>query len=777
MASNQRFRPYVGPKGSQPPHPRDPPEGAAPLERWGDEREEGGYQGPALGKDELHGGSPPGLTQDDVAERAAAGAPAKSEWAEVSQGEQPRGDPSEPDWEKLTKDAYRTAINFFDENYRQKLDDSLRAFNNQHPADSKYNSETFRKRSHRYRPKTRTIIRKNEAALCAALFSNMDLIETEAANPADKEEVVSAEVMKALLQERLTVTMPWFKFAIGAMQDAQTQGAVCAHSYWKYEAYTTPRGEYKVRNDKPVQDLVPLENFLFDPNADWTDVVGSSPYLIHKIPMYIGEVMERMRNPDPKGNTWIEYSEQDIAGVRKTGEEGATRAIRAGTAEDPAAAEREINAYQIVWVHRHIHRIEGVDWDWYTLDSRLLLSDPEPLETNVWFGDRPYVLGVCLIETHRPIPASLPTLTRALQDEANDIDNQLSDNMKFILNKRWLVRRGANVDTPSLIRNVPGGSTMVNDVDKDVKEVTWPDIPQSAYEQTNRNNADFDDLAGNFNPMALSQTRTPRESFRTVNAVQSPAMMMTEYTLMTLVQTFLLPVMRQLVLLEQYYETDQVMLAIAGTKSQIMKKFGVDQVTDAILEKRMSVNINLGMGATDPSMKLQRFSGALTTMANLSKQPPGGVDLGECFKELLALSGYRDSIRFMQNGQDPEKMRMMLMIRQLTEKLKALELDKRNKHEANVVKLVTGREANIVKLLTAQKEDDHQNRHLLVGHLLELEKMDRQAEMARTLQAEGAMQSQAQQAQGAAQAAGAAETAGKNQMALAKLKGRSGRPA
>jgi hypothetical protein len=57
-----------------------------------------------------------------------------------------------------------------------------------------------------------------------------------------------------------------------------------------------------------------------------------------------------------------------------------------------------------------------------------------------------------------------------------------------------------------------------------------------------------------------------------------------------------------------------------------------------------------------------------------------------------------------------------------------------------------------VKLLTAAKEDDHQSRHLLVGHLLEMEKVDRQAEIQRTQQAEGAVQAQAQQAQGAMQA-------------------------
>ena len=72
--------------------------------------------------------------------------------------------------------------------------------------------------------------------------------------------------------------------------------------------------------------------------------------------------------------------------------------------------------------------------------------------------------------------------------------------------------------------------------------------------------------------------------------------------------------------------------------------------------------------------------------------------------------------------------------------------DKNREREANV-KLITSREGNITKLALAGKEDDHQSRHLLIGHLLEMEKADKMQQNASTLQAEGAMQSQAQQAQ------------------------------
>lgn len=750
MVDVNRYRPFVGGKRPKtgPPGQPDPPtstEGQLIRNKMANERDEVGapMQVPE---------PPPGVDDPESKgyREGRTGEPEHVEGEEDTAGTGARdeGQDDEPNWEERARNAYRTSTDFTDTNFRKPLEDSLRAFNNQHPSDSKYNSETFRKRSNLYRPKIRTIIRKNEAALCAALFSNLDLIETEPFNTSDLEEIVSAEVMKALLQYRLTVTMPWFQFAMGAMQDAQTQGIVIAHSYWKYKA-TSTRGDYAVKEDRPCQELIPAENFRFDPSAKWYDVVNTSPYLIELIPMYIGEVKERMDLPDPKGRTWAYLDEEIIASCVQNDDES-TRMARNNNQQDTTQQPREVTDYDIVWVHRHIHKWRGEDYEFYMLASKYMLTEAEPMENNVWFGERPYVIGTCCLETHKAIPASLATLLRPLADASNDLENQGSDNLKFILNKAWFVKRSANVDTTSLVRNVPGRVTMVNDPEKDVKEVSWPDLPASLYQEKARVDADFDNLGGNFNPMTLAQTRTPRESFRTLNAVQSPAMMMTEYTLMTLVQTFLLPCLRQLVLLEQYYETDQVLMKIAGEKAKVLQRFGVNEVTDAILEKRMSVNVNLGMGATDPTTKQQRFSGALNTYAGVTKAPPPGLDLKEVGKELFALAGYRDAMRFFID-QDPEKIKMLQTIQALTRKLQVQEIDKRNKHESNVVKLVTSREGNLTKLAMAAKEDDHQSRHLLIGHLLEMEKIDKTAENARTLQAEGAMQGQATQAQGADQ--------------------------
>lgn len=626
-----------------------------------------------------------------------------------------------PNWDRMAKEAYRDSTNYIDTNYRKKWEDSLRAFNNQHPQDSKYNMDIFRKRSHSFVPKTRAVIRKNEAAAAAAFFSNLDTVSIQAANMADPKQRVSAEVMQQIIQYRLTHTIPWFQILVGALQDAQTQSACIAHIYWRFIA----RGkQMEVLEDRPVIDLIPIENIRFHPAADWTDPLHTSPYLIHLFPMYVGDVKDRMDRPDPKGRRWMYYDEAALRQYLDS-EDDSTRQTRLRLAEDPTKARSRVSDYDVVWIHRHIHRYRGQDYEWYTLSSEKRLTDPEPLKRTVFHGRRPYEMGRAILETHKALPMSMPELVRGIQDDLNDTRNQRNDNVKFVLNKRWKVKRGSNTDQASLIRNVPGGITQVNNME-DVEPIEWQDVTQSAYLEEDRITGNFDELAGNFNPMQVAQQRTPRESERTMLAVQAPSSLLTEYLLKTFVETFVLPVVRQLVLLEQNYETDQTVLTLAGEKAQIRQKFNIDAVTDSLLEQELTTQINVGMGATDPTMKLQRFVYGIMNLAKVAAKPPPGINITEVYKEVFALSGYQDGTRFLSAG-DPEKVKLQQQLQQLTLAYKQKVGDK---SEKNKLDFKAKQDKTLVDLFKQDKQHTHEKVLALADHIMSLDQQQNQAALA-----------------------------------------------
>jgi hypothetical protein len=230
-------------------------------------------------------------------------------------------------WLGKSQSALLSSTSFVDSNYRAQWENNLNAFQSKHHASSKYNSPEYRWRSRIFRPKTRAAIRNNESAAAAAFFTNNDVVSVTAVNPGNKAQQASAEVMQALLQYRLTKTIPWFVTLIGGFQDASVIGVVASYQSWKYreievesEILSENLGESfkekttKVIEDRPDIELIPVENIRVHPAANWRDPVNSSPYLLRLIPMYVIDVKNRMSENSSKlqNNQWITLSDEEI---------------------------------------------------------------------------------------------------------------------------------------------------------------------------------------------------------------------------------------------------------------------------------------------------------------------------------------------------------------------------------------------------------------------------------------------------------------------------------
>lgn len=670
-----------------------------------------------------------------------------------------------PDWLRLAQRAFQSSTNYVDANYRRGWEDSIRAFNNQHSSDSKYNSPAYDKRSKLFRPKTRTIIRKNEAAAAAAFFSSMDVTSVQAVDPNNQAEIASAAIMKELLQHHLTKTIPWFQIVLGGLQDAQTTGVSCAHVYWDYEernpenialdalqeaktaveeseeypkqselpngamqateqgGLTEETGMPKVAavivvqsgpdvvKDAPAIDLIPIENIRIDPGANWTDPINTSPYVIHLIPMYAMDVKENM-----KAGKWHKMSDSEIAAATEITPDS-TRITRNKNKDDPYTADaRDVSDYEIVWVQRHIHKHNGDDWEFYTLGDIAMLTEAALLKDTVFTGKRPYVMGCCNIETHKVMPSSIPQLSKGLQDETNEVANQRIDNVKFVLNKKWFVKRGKEADVQGLLRNVPGGVVMLDDPQGDVKEVTWDDVTASSFQEHSALSMEMDELLGNFNPAALMIAGANNSPAKNMAMLSNSQGTLTEYLLRTYVETFIQPVLRMLMLLEQRYETDQTVLAIAGKRAQLFQRFGIDKVTDELLENELTLSVNVGMGATDPSAKLNKFIAGITAYSAVMSRPIPGLNIQEVGKEIFGHLGYADGSRFTTND-NPQVLQLQQQLQQAMAMIQQLQQKAKEKQTGHLVSLQKTRETNQTTIAKTQIQQENENKRSLATHM------------------------------------------------------------
>lgn len=648
------------------------------------------------------------------------------------------------EWIKLAQDAYSRSTNYMDANYRKQYEDNLRMFQSKHPRDSKYNSDAYKFRSRVFRPKSRSVLRKNEATAVMAFFSNPDVVSIDPINQDDPTQLASSAIMKELLQYRLTKTIPWFLTLIGGFQDAMTVGLVCSMQIWRYRAKTTnvkqtaflpdfgeveiEVPETKIIEDRPSIDLFPIENVRFDPAAAWHDIVGTSPYLILQIPMYINDVLDNMESEDRAGNKWKRLSKEKLLAARVTGIDP-IRQARTDNREDAEAVTSQVNEFDVVMTHLNFIKTGDTTYVYYTLEDKYLLSEPMPLEEmflHCQDGRPPVQIGFCVIETHKPVPTSVIGLTSELQKEANEIANQRLDNVKFVLNKRWIIRRGANIDVESLMRNVPGGATLANNVNDDMREVNWQDVTSSAYQEQNLVNNDFDDLAGNFAQSSVQTNRSLNETVGGMRLMAQGANLMTEYTIRVLVETWIEPVLRQLIKLEQAYETDEVILAIAAQKAQLFQQYGMNQVTDSMLNQELTISVNIGMGATDPDARLQKFQNSMALYAKLAMEGPPDQNLPEIRKQLFGLSGFRDGEKFFTKGVDPK-------VQQLMEKLKGVEQQAQQMIQQAKDQL-NGRERQLDQRETKMQLDEMRNSvgqdHQKAMHEMQMQMMEHRQDMA-----------------------------------------------
>lgn len=577
-------------------------------------------------------------------------------------------------------DIYTNSTDYLNANITLGWERNLYHFRNEHAPGTAYLRQDW-KRSRTFRPKTRSNVKAQEASHAAAAFTTQDYLDAQPYDQTNERQVLSAAIAKALMQYRLETDIPWFLTSQGAYQDTKVYGICVSHQYWKYEqdeqivpafddtglpitqknedtGEDVAMGESKitVRHDKPCCDLVEPENFRFDPLCDWRRPHESSPYLVYLWPLYAGEARQMMEKVDPKtGQTpWRKYSIQDLLATRKENVDNRTRRAREGHHRIDPTNQRSSDEFTMLWAHLNIVREAGVDIAWWTMGCELVLTDPVPLTEmypHLAPGERPFVVGFSTIEAHRNYPDGDVAQSAPIQAEINDIANQRLDNVKLVLNKRYFVRRGSQIDLDALMRNVPGGGVMVNDPEKDVNVIPTPDVTGSSYQEQDRLSSDFDELVGSFNQSTIAKGDKTVDRTGAMDQLQGAAGAVQDYGVKIFFETWMEPVLRQLVKMEQMYETDQVVLATAAKKTNLWIKYGSDQVTDDLLSHNLIVRVNVGLGNTDPVKRVQKLTFGMQNVASL----PGmaqRIKSTEVANEIFGSLGYKDASRFFMNDQE-----------------------------------------------------------------------------------------------------------------------------
>lgn len=610
--------------------------------------------------------------------------------------------PSDP-WLDRAREAFDTSTTFIDTNYRKDWENSIAHFQGKHMQGSKYHSDAYKFRSKMFRPKTRVTGRQLEAATSAAFFSQLDIMSHEPEDDANPMHIAGAALRQELINYRLSRKgqIPWFQVCIGAMQEAYVYGIIASKQFWDYQTKDievldgeTGKPEKVKIKDQPDIKLYPIENVRFDPAAEWTDVVNSSPYFIAMEPMRIADVRAKI-----EAKEWRDIPDDRLMLARNAAYDS-TRQARQGDKEDNTDPRfsKALSDFDIVWVHENFMRIRGNEVHYYTLGTVERLSEPRPLEKVYLHGIRPFVVGTSVIEAHKAIPDSQAHLSKGLQKEANEIANARQDNVKLVLNKRYLVRRGKQVDLQSLVRNAPGSVTLVNDIEKDVFPLDFGDITASAFQEQDRVSNDMDEINGSFSQGSVQTNRKLNETVGGMAMLRGASNAMTQYVIRVFSETWVERVLNQLDMLEQYYESDINLLNLMARRAGI-QKYGIEAVTKDLLMVPSQVVVNVANSAMDPMIRLQAFTEAMRTYAEIRAAMPPDLDPEPVKAQIFGLLGFRDASKFSVDPEgNPELAAAQQTIEQLTQMLESKMAEIQAANEAKFAQISASHEQALAKI-------------------------------------------------------------------------------
>ncbi len=178
-------------------------------------------------------------------------------------------------------------------------------------------------------------------------------------------------------------------------------------------------------------------------------------------------------------------------------------------------------------------------------------------------------------------------------------------------------------------------------INNDIKIENPPDVTASSYQEQDRINMDFDELVGMFSGSSVGSNRSMNETVGGMKLLAGDADSLTEYPLMIFMITWVIPVLKQVLRLEQHYESDPAILQLMGEELQVWQKHGIDRVTDRWIQGSMNIQVAANFGASNPEQRIQRLALGFGIIFQMAPALAQRMDAEHFAKEVLGALGYQ----------------------------------------------------------------------------------------------------------------------------------------
>lgn len=316
-------------------------------------------------------------------------------------------------------------------------------------------------------PEVFTIIETLSPRLLSKFLNNSGpVVKVLGREESDLKNARAAEQLITYQFERMQLPVKLVSFYKQALLYGSSVGKI----FWDYRTAKDRNGDTRVVYDDPVFEPLDLFDFYIDPLASSID---DARYCIHRKYLSLKELKKREE-------AGIYRNVNDIKGGQ-----GKTSIID----DQPIFNQHDLISNE----DRNIEILE------YWEDNRvitvadrsvILREAPNPFDhmkkpfVNLIFVPVPFEFyGIGVIE---PL--------EGLQMELNTKRNQRLDNVNLIINRMWLLQRGA-LDDLRQLHSRPGGVIVVNDING-IQSLPSPDVTSSSYQEEEKIKLDIQNTSG-----------------------------------------------------------------------------------------------------------------------------------------------------------------------------------------------------------------------------------------------------------------------------------------
>lgn len=507
---------------------------------------------------------------------------------------------------KHAQEVFTSAVNWRDEEVRERWLKSNDLYNCKFPARTAKTSDVLTGQSRLFIPKTYSHVQRILVDVLDALFGDgAEIVNVTnwKTLPAEVRAIVKALLNYRISGHSIDLYQELYEAALDALRNKV--------GIWKVYPMNVIDTTTGAAQFEPVIECLPYEDVFFHPRATWKDY-WKRP-VVHRFRLPLDEARRR-------GYRNLEDAQTDLP---ETDEIKQQRAQDQGSPfRDPVftiEGQRDLICYEI-WTRLDLDGDGLLESCSYVLcgdpgSPRRVIRDVQLNTLPYGQGRGPIVVGQTLPESHQMYGKDLPEITEGLQKETNALRNQDREAVALSLRNHLLVSRHAGIDLPSLLNRRIGGVTMGDEISENsIREVKSSPPPPQSIQQQARTDQDYYETTS-VPPNLMGAPSSPDETATAVTRHEFNANKKIAHMIRNLAQTLVLPSMRMLLQLEQEYESDEFIALVTGRV--LGMQFANDSIPPRnVIQGEFELTVELGV---NKQQQLNRLL-LLSDRANVANQ-------------------------------------------------------------------------------------------------------------------------------------------------------------